>query len=166
MDAIIAQREIVEDAMPGATADRPLRISAALWQAVAEQVRAGVPEEICGLLGGVGRQVLMVFPAENVAPDRASRYEVDPQALIDALHELEAWGSELVAIYHSHPPGVEAVPSAADVREARYPGVVHVIIMPDADGTIVSARGFLIEPEGEVREVALVIGPDEDGTLP
>lgn len=146
--------------MPGRNLQAPLRISTALWQAIAEQVRAGIPHEVCGLLGGVGRHVLMVFPAENVAPNRASRYEVDPQTLIDTLHELEAWGSELVGIYHSHPPGGQTIPSPTDVREAMYPGVVHIIIVPDVEGNIASVRGFLIEAGEDVREVALAIGPD------
>ena len=40
--------------------------------------------EVCGLLFGVGLQVLEIEPAANVADDPARRFEVDPAALIAA----------------------------------------------------------------------------------
>lgn len=135
----------------------PLRLQAAHWRQIAEQIRAGIPLEVCGLLGGVGRRVLEVFPAENVAPDPSLGYDADPQTLYDVLRLLDERGWELVGIYHSHPPGARAAPSATDVRRAAYPSAVHLIVVPSADGAALTRRGYLIPVDGNVVEVPVVV---------
>ncbi len=140
----------------------PLRLQEEHWAAIREQVREGMPLEVCGLLGGVGRRVLEVFPVENVAPDPAVGYDADPQALFDVLRLLDERGWELVGIYHSHPPGARAEPSPTDIRRAAYPGAVHMIIAPSHDGATLARRGFLILDGGRVQEVPILIEGEKD----
>jgi proteasome lid subunit RPN8/RPN11 len=88
--------------------------------------RESAPEECCGLLLGRGA-VEEVRAAENVAADRSRRFEIDPQALIDAHRAARAGGLEVVGYYHSHPSGL-AEPSAIDRAMASGDGKVWGIV--------------------------------------
>lgn len=135
----------------------PLRISQRQWAELGAVVREGMPLEVCGLLGGISRTVRGVFPVRNIAADPAAGYYADPQMLYDVLVKLDKRGWELVGIYHSHPPGARTDPSPADIALNNYPGVVHVLIVPTADGEIESLRGFLIERGRNVIEVPVIV---------
>lgn len=113
-------------------------------------VQAEWPLEACGLLGGIGRRVLAVYPARNELASPV-RYRVHPDDLIRVIHELEEQGWELVGIYHSHPHG-PPVPSATDVAEAYYPEAVYVIAAPVRGEW--RLRAFRIA-DGTVREVPI-----------
>ncbi|WP_376789621.1 M67 family metallopeptidase [Thermoflexus sp.] len=97
-------------------------------QRILTHVQAEWPLEACGLLGGIGRRVLAVYPTRNELASPI-RYRVHPEDLIRVIHELEEREWELVGIYHSHPHG-PPVPSATDVAEAYYPEAVYVIAAP------------------------------------
>ena len=87
------------------------------------------PLECCGLLLGPARGaaaaathdraglIVAAEPCRNVAGDPARRFEIDPQALIDAHRAERAGGRRLVGYYHSHPTGL-AQPSATDRAQA------------------------------------------------
>ncbi|MBN1966212.1 MAG: M67 family metallopeptidase [Anaerolineae bacterium] len=92
-----------------------------------DQAAAGDPEEVCGVLGGAGRQAFVIRALRNVAAQPHVRYAVDPGEQIAAMLEFEARGWELVGIYHSHPRG-PAHPSETDITESYYPGVVYFIV--------------------------------------
>jgi desampylase len=63
----------------------------------------------------------------NVADTPATRFEIDPAALI-AAHKVErAGGAKLIGHYHSHPNSV-CVPSEADRAEAVVVGQYWLII--------------------------------------
>lgn len=106
----------------------PLYLSVGDAQRILAHVQAEWPLEACGLLGGIGRRVLAVYPTRNELASPV-RYRVHPDDLIRVMLELEARGWELVGIYHSHPHG-PPVPSAIDVAEAYYPEAVYVIAAP------------------------------------
>ena len=78
------------------------------------------------------------------------RYDVHPDDLVRIVHRIEQCGEELVAIFHSHPAG-PAVPSAADVREARY-RVVQLV----GDPSTGEVRAWRIHGS-EIAEVPLAI---------
>lgn len=137
------------------TPDR-LRMTAGHLRLIIEHVRSGMPHEVCGLLGGVGGQVKEVFPVPNVAPDPATGFVMDPQAQIDVLLTLEERGWDLVAIYHSHPPGARTDPSPTDVAQAHYPEALSLLLVPDPSGHEVSVRAFTIR-DGQVSEVPVVV---------
>ena len=110
-------------------------------------VRAGLPYEACGLLGGLNGRVCKVFPVENV--DHSSvRYTMDPTEQVRTMVAIEEAGWELLSIYHSHPNG-PATPSVTDVARAYYPEVVYIILSPDERGEW-RVQGFNLSEDGVV----------------
>lgn len=94
---------------------------------------ASAPNEGCGLLLGLGRQVRTVLPTDNVASDPATHFEIDPVALIATHKAARLGGPEIVGFFHSHPNGL-ARPSATDAASAARDGKAWVIAAPDHDG--------------------------------
>ncbi len=136
-----------------------LQVSPHQLEAISSHVRAGFPEEVCGLMGGVGGVVREVFPVPNVAAEPRTSFFMEGQRLYDVLALLEKRGWDLVAIYHSHPPGCRTDPSPSDLGQAYYPDTLHVIIVPDQEGEIASLRAFAIVA-GRAVEVPIRILPD------
>jgi proteasome lid subunit RPN8/RPN11 len=98
----------------------------ALDALLAEAARAR-PNECCGLLLGRGERIERAQPAANVHADPLGRFEIDPQALIDAHRAARAGGPEVIGYYHSHPTGA-AEPSAIDRALASGDGRVWAIV--------------------------------------
>lgn len=113
---------MTEGSVPGR-----LILSAAVARQLMAHARRALPHEACGLLGGsvADGQATAFHPARN---EHASslRYSVDPDDLVRIVLGIEAAGEDLVAVFHSH-VGSAAVPSASDLREARYPDALHLI---------------------------------------
>jgi proteasome lid subunit RPN8/RPN11 len=133
-----------------------LLISTQHLATIIDHVRSEIPYEACGLLGGVGGEVREVYITPNTAPQPATGFKMDPQAQLNVLLALEERGWNLVAIYHSHPPGQRTDPSPTDVAQASFPDSLHVILTPDAVGEHVSFRAFLIRDD-QVLEVPVTI---------
>lgn len=112
-------------------------------------------EEACGLVAGERLTSTKVFPVTNELHSPV-RYRLDPQEQLEVLIEIEENDWDLLAIYHSHLRGPDQ-PSATDVAEAMYPGVIHLIWFPRAAEWV--CRGFLIE-SGKINEVQIIIGDD------
>ncbi len=91
---------------------------------------AAAPLEACGLLEGTIQgshyRVTGIHPSQNVAPDPADRFEVDPRLLLRLQKDLRGAPTAMIGIYHSHPRG-PAVPSATDLAMAWQPELVWVI---------------------------------------
>jgi proteasome lid subunit RPN8/RPN11 len=122
------------------------------WKVVLDHVRACLPQEACGLLGGHGTDVGHVAPVENI--ERSSfRYRMEPKAQIEAMLGLERAGYELLGIYHSHPHGPGSL-SPTDLLEARYPECAYIVISPHADTW--RGRAFRVE-SGRGRRIRLEI---------
>jgi desampylase len=83
--------------------------------------------EVCGLLLGTMEAVERVQRCANVASTPATRFEIDPAALIAAHKAERAGGAKLIGHYHSHPNGVCA-PSATDAANADVEGQYWLII--------------------------------------
>ena len=98
---------------------------------VVAHARATLPDECCGLLAGVidngAGRVSQHFPIRN---DLASptEYATNPRDMLDASKATRAAGTDVLAIYHSHPASV-AVPSRTDLARNWWgESVVHVIV--------------------------------------
>lgn len=103
-----------------------LRVTRAALERMRTAARASQPDECCGLL--LGHEVIEeVLPTRNVAPEPRRRFEIDPQALIDAYRAARAGGPQVIGYYHSHPAG-PARPSATDRAMAAGDGRVWAII--------------------------------------
>ena len=98
--------------------------------------------ETCGLFGGDGVRCRSIYPITNVAQDRARAFVLDAREHIAAMRMMRAHGEQLSAIYHSHPRSA-ALPSAADLAAAAYPGVGYLIVsLEDATRPAVNAFVF------------------------
>lgn len=115
-----------------------LDLSPAHYQAMLDHALACLPEEACGLLGGLlledGRvaRVGQVVTVENELHS-AVRFRMAPAAQLRAFRALEEAGLELVAFFHSHPSG-PSHPSPTDLAEFAYPGVLSLILFPAPSG--------------------------------
>lgn len=102
-------------------------------------------EEVCGLIGAIGRNPVSRYPVTNVADHRARGFEMDSRELIDAFKAMRRAGERLFAIYHSHPRG-DATPSHEDLDRIGYPDVFQLIVSLRDDGTTVRGWRFAGDP--------------------
>jgi len=103
-----------------------LRVSREALDRMRVAAKDSAPEECCGLL--LGRETIEeVRCAANVAADPQRRFEIDPQALIDAIRAARAGGPGVVGYYHSHPRG-PAAPSSTDREMASGNGKIWAIV--------------------------------------
>jgi len=103
----------------------------AIRETIFGRAREGSPEEICGVLGGTYEsegtsRVHSQYPADNVAENPRTRYEIDPEQQLAIFDRLEARGEEIVGFYHSHPRG-PARPSDTDAALATWPDRSYLI---------------------------------------
>jgi proteasome lid subunit RPN8/RPN11 len=89
-----------------------LRVTREALARMRSEAEAAAPDECCGLLLGLGA-IDEVRPAANVAPEPRSRFEIDPQALVDAHRAARRGGPGVIGYYHSHPAG-PPTPSTTD----------------------------------------------------
>jgi [CysO sulfur-carrier protein]-S-L-cysteine hydrolase len=144
-----------------------MRIPRHIHDAILEHAREEVPNECCGLIGGVGGESRTLYKARN-AESSPLRYNLDPQDQIRISGEMEDRGEELAAIYHSHTAS-PAYPSQTDInlalmdrrqdgkvvgREPVFPGVVYLIAsLAEGEEPL---RAFRIGEDG-VTEVDLAV---------
>jgi proteasome lid subunit RPN8/RPN11 len=114
-----------------------LVVSGEILQEIADRARDRAPEEVCGWLAGRGSEVYCLYPVSNTSESPEVRFEMEPQAQLDAMREIRKCGLEIAGTYHSHPRS-PAVPSARDASLALSPQAAHLIIS-------------LARPEPEVR---------------
>jgi desampylase len=104
-----------------------LRISSKSIAAIRAHAAETPGAEVCGLLFGTVEAVEAVQRCANVADTPATRFEIDPAALIAAHKAERAGGARMIGHYHSHPNGVCA-PSAADAAAALDVGRYWLIV--------------------------------------
>lgn len=104
-----------------------LRISSKSIAAIRAHAAETPGVEVCGLLFGTVEAVERVQRCKNVADKPATRFEIDPAALIAAHKAERAGGAKLIGHYHSHTNGVCA-PSETDRAEALDAGRYWLII--------------------------------------
>ncbi|KQN25950.1 hypothetical protein ASE86_07150 [Sphingomonas sp. Leaf33] len=105
---------------------RFVEISRSVLRAVAAESAADPDREVCGLLFGDSGRVIAHQPCANVAADPATRFEIDPAALIAAYRAERGGGQRIVGCYHSHPSG-DPQPSRRDAADAATTGWLWLI---------------------------------------
>jgi proteasome lid subunit RPN8/RPN11 len=108
-----------------------LIVSRSLLAEVIAHALAEAPLECCGLLAGHladgAGLVTARYGITNVARS-ATEYETEPRDMLCAFRAMRANGTELLAIYHSHPTSAP-VPSQRDVERNTYgTTAVHLIV--------------------------------------
>lgn len=115
------------------------------------------PHEACGLVIGTDHhRVERVIAIDNCADDPQHHYQMNPQALARALHDLDAAGHQWLAVYHSHPHG-DAVPSRDDIDQhgVHLPNIAQIIIGMEKQR--IQIQGWSIEGIA-VQPIDLMIG--------
>ncbi|MBW6525611.1 Mov34/MPN/PAD-1 family protein [Sphingomonas sp. RHCKR7] len=97
---------------------------------------AASADEVCGLLLGRGARVERALPCRNVAATPATRFELDPAALLAAHRAARAGGAAVLGHYHSHPSG-DARPSPRDAADAAPDDSLWLIV---AGGAVTAWR--------------------------
>jgi proteasome lid subunit RPN8/RPN11 len=103
-----------------------IRVSRPAFDELLAEAARMAPQECCGILLGRDGLVEEARPARNVATDARRRFEIDPQALVDAHRAARAGGPSVLGYFHSHPRG-SAEPSATDRAQAAHDGSVWAI---------------------------------------
>ena len=120
--------------------------------------RADEPNEACGLLAGSHKtgRATAYYPARN-GEASPLRYTVHPDDLLRIMLAIDDDGEELLAIFHSH-TNSPAVPSATDLREARYPEPFYLLasLADPAALPVQALRAWRIR-DGGATEVPLTI---------
>jgi proteasome lid subunit RPN8/RPN11 len=91
--------------------------------------------ETCGLLGARNGEATHYYPVKNIAADPTTRFEMDPQQLIDVMKTLREHDEQLLAVVHSHPHS-PPVPSAADMEEFGYADAYYLIVSLNVKGVL------------------------------
>jgi proteasome lid subunit RPN8/RPN11 len=120
-----------------------MKIAQSLLDEMVAHAREDLPNECCGLVGGVDGEATEVIRVENAAASPL-RYEMDPKAQYDAYKAIEDHGHELLAIYHSHTKSA-AYPSQTDVNQAvAWPDQVYLIVSLE-DREAADVKGYLLK---------------------
>lgn len=134
--------------------DATLRLPRSVREDVVSHARDGVPEEVCGVLGGRhgdpdGDSGPLIVEAARRVPNVADAprvaYELDPAAALEAMEAVESAGRSVVGFYHTHPDGPPC-PSATDRAEATWPGYVYLIVTPDGGAAAWRWTGERFDP--------------------
>jgi proteasome lid subunit RPN8/RPN11 len=120
-----------------------MRIAQSLIDEMVAHAREELPNECCGLVGGVNGEATEVIRVENAAASPL-RYEMEPKAQYDAYRAIEDQGHELLAIYHSHTKSA-AYPSQTDVNQAiAWPDQIYLIVSLE-DPEAPDVKGYLLK---------------------
>ncbi|GAB5489942.1 MAG: hypothetical protein Phog2KO_01570 [Phototrophicaceae bacterium] len=106
-----------------------LRLSHEQIQNIVDHAKNDLPNEACGLIGGLNGKVLHIIPIKNVANNPQVHYLMDANEQLQALKQFDQQNIEWLGVYHSHPNG-KAIPSQEDSRSAELntPNLCHVIV--------------------------------------
>ena len=129
-----------------------IRVQAGVLFALQAHAQGAPDHECCGLLAGRDGVITHAYPAQNVASDSATQYEIAPEELFHLMREIRGAGLHLLGIYHSHPNGANE-PSPTDIQRAYYPDAAYLIISPQPDAEK-PVRAFLIR-DGGVSELQI-----------
>ena len=110
-----------------------LEITSSAMARLLDEAELAAGRECCGLLLGSGARIDTIAAAENVAPDPALRFEIDPATLVAAHRAARAGGPEVLGYYHSHPTG-HPLPSATDCEHLSGDSRVWAIVSGGAVG--------------------------------
>lgn len=100
------------------------------WNQILTHLDRCLPEEACGLVGGMHGDVHTLYPITNIHHS-SSRFKMDPQEQVNALLSIEDEGETLLAIYHSHPTGPRGM-STTDMEEHAYVEAAQLIFTPSS----------------------------------
>lgn len=100
------------------------------YESMLAHAKEGLPNEACGLLGGIIHQELKVvkevYLLRNVDESR-EHFSMDPKEQLLALKDMRSKGYVLLGNFHSHPE-TPSRPSEEDKRLAFDPAISYLIL--------------------------------------
>jgi proteasome lid subunit RPN8/RPN11 len=128
-------------------------IPSEIYAAMIAHAKAELPNECCGFLVG-GDRIERALPLRNALASPVA-YSVEPKDLLRVQRELRSEGSDVWAVYHSHPTSA-SIPSVSDLAKNGYGETIPHVIIGMARGEA-DVRAWIL---GEVsfREVEIQIG--------
>ena len=116
------------------------------------------PNECCGILAGADGNITKLYRITNSSAS-PFRYQMEPQAFLQAMLDSDRNGWDMLAFYHSHTHS-PAYPSQTDVRMALESWMLDVsyvlISLEHRDSPQI--RGFHIAESGDIVEDELEVG--------
>lgn len=115
--------------MPSDKQDTPqvITLPRAVFDAMLGHVKAGYPNEACGVLAGADGRVVRHYPATNASETPETFSLIGSQELLSIAQEIDDNDWTYFAYYHSH-PRTPAYPSPRDIEHALdWPGMLYII---------------------------------------
>lgn len=115
------------------------------YEAMLKHCRAGLPNEACGLLGGIVdgevKTVTKVYLLTNVDASN-EHFSMDPKEQLAALKDARADGVSIIGNFHSHPESPSR-PSEEDKRLAYDSSIEYLILsLQQPDNPVLRAFGI------------------------
>lgn len=128
------------------------------YEKILEHCREGLPNEACGLIGGVvegdKKYIKKVYLLTNIDQSN-EHFSMDPKEQLAAIKDMRGNGYKLLGNFHSHPESPSR-PSEEDKRLAFDSKVNYLILsLMDMDNPVLNA--FIIDEEKNVSKEELVI---------
>jgi [CysO sulfur-carrier protein]-S-L-cysteine hydrolase len=128
-----------------------VRIPKAMFADMLEHVKAGYPNEACGLLASKDGQAVKNYPTANAAERPDDFSEISPEDLLRIYEDIEEYDGEMSVYYHSHPQS-EAYPSKRDIAWAKRNKLYYIIFSHQYYPEEPYARVFLVHEDDSVVE--------------
>jgi [CysO sulfur-carrier protein]-S-L-cysteine hydrolase len=103
-----------------------MKIMRDVIERIVAHAETDAPIEACGFLAGVEGRITRDYAMTN-AERREDHFTFDPNEQLAAYQTIRLEGLEIVGVYHSHPI-TPAGPSAEDIRLARNPALIYIIV--------------------------------------
>lgn len=128
------------------------------YKKIVEHCRQGLPNEACGLIGGVKASedatIKKVYLLTNT-DQSIEHFSMDPKEQLQAIKDMRANGLELLGNFHSHPQSPSR-PSEEDKRLA-YDSKVRYLILSLMEPNQPVLNSFHIDKEKNVTKEEVVI---------
>lgn len=107
-----------------------IKISKEDYQNIIDFAKKGLPNEVCGLLGGTIdgdiKKVERVYYLTNIDHSN-EHFSMDPKEQLEAIKDIRKNGWKMIGNFHSHPE-TPSRPSEEDKRLAYDPTISYLIL--------------------------------------
>lgn len=136
-----------------------LTLKKADYDRILQHCQQGLPEESCGLLGGVidgdKKQIEKVYLLTNIDHSR-EHFSMDPKEQLDAVKDMRSHGLQLIGNFHSHPESPSR-PSEEDKKLAYDPNLEYLILsLMEAENPVLKAFEINREKEVTIHSIEIV----------
>ncbi len=125
-----------------------MKITKGILEKIYEQAEEEAPLEACGYLAGKEGFITSRYKMTNVDKSE-THFSLDPKEQFQVAKSVRADGSNLIAVYHSHPAS-PARPSEEDIRLAHDSSIIYVIVSLENENRTCGAftiKNGMVTPE-------------------